>query len=416
MSRTGSLAAGPIVPAETPKPRARAPQLGNGEEPAFPEHVLMLESKANERGRLVSSRVRQGVGAEASAEAVGRNADAERAPSSPLTDQARDAMLMLDRPGGRGQEEPFPETGGGMGSSLRQPEASVADASPAAPLLLDAGPAGAGTHSLAEASSRPIAEFTTVRDDLAGAQHRSDTAREGQPRHAGAPRDSAGDMPPAAREPGASRPTRPSGSEGVVTAKVVRQETHFAPVRLAPAIQIAQAVAAALEGAGESRLARELPGLPAAAKPSLDGPIRVLHVQLQPADLGTVSVRISLEANILEIRVDTHLAAAAELIRRDQGALTGLLRSAGYDVESLTVHAADTDRSAPVSGSPPQQGAQPLAQYTSQGPSSGGQADGRQGGAGPQSGRQEPAAGAASADAVAEPQAGLRPRPRGVYI
>src|SRR5690606_8388931 len=122
--------------------------------------------------------------------------------------------------------------------------------------------------------------------------------------------------------------------------KVVRQETHFAPLqRLSPIVQIAEALVFRLEETGEAQQAPSL-----LHSPSLKAPtgtvVRHLTIQLEPAELGTVSIRMRLDGDVLELTLDAQKPATAELIRRDQGALSGLLRSAGYDVEGVIVQVA----------------------------------------------------------------------------
>ena len=90
----------------------------------------------------------------------------------------------------------------------------------------------------------------------------------------------------------------------------------------------------------------------------------MLQIRLEPAELGAVSIRLKLEAHALELRIDADQPRTADLIRRDQTALTRLLQSAGYDVEALTVYVTEPDRSATSGGQLPQQGSQGTAHQT----------------------------------------------------
>lgn len=85
-------------------------------------------------------------------------------------------------------------------------------------------------------------------------------------------------------------------------------------------------------------------------KPAAGSVLRILHIQLQPADLGTVTVRMSLKNNELELHVETARADTARLIEKDRQMLESVVRSAGYATEGVTVHIAEPDRTAGLSG------------------------------------------------------------------
>jgi chemotaxis protein MotD len=70
-------------------------------------------------------------------------------------------------------------------------------------------------------------------------------------------------------------------------------------------------------------------------------PLKVLHIQLQPADLGTVTVRMSLREKTLQLDLEVSRGEGAQLLQRDKDALSSLLRSAGYLVEGMDVRIAD---------------------------------------------------------------------------
>jgi chemotaxis protein MotD len=70
-------------------------------------------------------------------------------------------------------------------------------------------------------------------------------------------------------------------------------------------------------------------------------PLKVLHIQLQPADLGTVTVRMSLKDKTLQLDLEVSRGETAQLLQRDKEALSSLLRSAGYLVDGMDVRMAD---------------------------------------------------------------------------
>jgi len=67
--------------------------------------------------------------------------------------------------------------------------------------------------------------------------------------------------------------------------------------------------------------------------------IKVLHLELQPADLGTITIRMSLKQDGLDIRLEASRHDTAAMLQRDQEGLAKLLSSAGYRMDGMTVTA-----------------------------------------------------------------------------
>lgn len=95
----------------------------------------------------------------------------------------------------------------------------------------------------------------------------------------------------------------------------------------APAQQVAAAVVAALPPGP--------PVLPGAAQG--EGPLRLLTLQLHPADLGTVLVRMRLRDGQLALSLQAGREDTARLLREGGAVLNDLLRQAGYRSEAVTV-------------------------------------------------------------------------------
>jgi flagellar hook-length control protein FliK len=66
-------------------------------------------------------------------------------------------------------------------------------------------------------------------------------------------------------------------------------------------------------------------------------PSQVLQIELVPADLGRVQVRIALKDNQLLVDLSVESGKAAGMIEQDKHKLIGELTSAGYAVDRLTV-------------------------------------------------------------------------------
>jgi chemotaxis protein MotD len=192
------------------------------------------------------------------------------------------------------------------------------------------------------------------------------------------PRPAAVSVMPAPRTEPANGTQRPK-------ANVQRQETHFAPV-MTTTVGPEAAGEGGKSGAGVEALPGEPAGTIAAAVPSFEDStsaamplaqqiadrvaaeaasapeftertgmtplwqqgmkpaLKVLHIQLQPADLGTVSVRMELKDAELTLHVEADRKETADLIRNDQDTLATLLRSAGYNVDSASVRIVEGDR------------------------------------------------------------------------
>lgn len=138
---------------------------------------------------------------------------------------------------------------------------------------------------------------------------------------------------------------------------VITRETHFAPVaRLTPVQQVAAAV-------GTELMAADAPppaSVPAEApsRQAASGPLKVLHVKLEPEELGTVVVKMRMVDQSLELELVARKRETAELLEKDKDALTRVLRASGYapDVVTVTAASATSDSGQTQSGRPGAQG------------------------------------------------------------
>jgi flagellar hook-length control protein FliK len=132
---------------------------------------------------------------------------------------------------------------------------------------------------------------------------------------------------------------------------VARQETHLVPAALSsnasPLQQITNRIASEMDPAELTRaeLAQE-PGLTA---PSSNSPVKTLSIRLDPPELGSLSIRMSLKDDVLQLQVEASRQETAALLQRDQETLQKMLRSAGYGLDGMTVQITSADRG----GNPP---------------------------------------------------------------
>lgn len=69
--------------------------------------------------------------------------------------------------------------------------------------------------------------------------------------------------------------------------------------------------------------------------------LRVLKLQLHPAELGVVTVKMKLAGDGLEMELHTEREETAQLLRHDSEKLSSLLRSAGYKPETINIQVID---------------------------------------------------------------------------
>lgn len=151
-----------------------------------------------------------------------------------------------------------------------------------------------------------------------------------------------------------------SGSKSTTKVDVVRQETHFAPVVDHPVVQqIADQTAQAFTSgtavdasakAAASSASSSVGGLPDTIQLASGSEVKVLHIQLQPADMGTVNVRLAVKDDAVQLHVEAALDQTARLIHDDKDALSRMLSAHGLKVDGLVVSVTSPDQSSSSMG------------------------------------------------------------------
>jgi chemotaxis protein MotD len=137
-----------------------------------------------------------------------------------------------------------------------------------------------------------------------------------------------------------------------VKVAVREQETHFQPVgqptllqkivdRIAPDLAMAPAAAPATAADLTPLDMRRGPG----------APIRMLTLQLDPPSMGTVTVRMRLAGDAVEVRLLADQPETTQLLREERGALMDAMRSAGYTFDIASIDHSGARH--PASGSSP---------------------------------------------------------------
>jgi hypothetical protein len=162
-------------------------------------------------------------------------------------------------------------------------------------------------------------------------------------------------------EAGVTSPLSPHRAQGAdgraesqtnMKVEVVSQATHFAPVaRLSPTQQIVAAITPVLAAStfatpatagGASEIAGPSASIPATQiAASVTQPaqvsVKTLNLTMEPADLGSVSVKLNLSSEGLAVAVQASQPTTADLIERDKKSLSDSLTTAGYNVAGVDV-------------------------------------------------------------------------------
>jgi len=168
----------------------------------------------------------------------------------------------------------------------------------------------------------------------------------------------------------------------VMTKAVVReQETHFEPVQQVTTLQkIVDRMASDLPAvaAPEAAHAAEAP-VSEADKPSESRPVRMMTLELDPPNLGSVTVKMRLAGGSVEVHLTADRLETTQLLRQERGVLSDAMQSAGYSFDISAIEHArmpDGNMSNGQSQSQPQSQQQSADQRGSMPASNGAQSDG----------------------------------------
>jgi flagellar hook-length control protein FliK len=69
---------------------------------------------------------------------------------------------------------------------------------------------------------------------------------------------------------------------------------------------------------------------------SSEGVVKVLSIELKPANLGAVTVRIALKDNAVTVHIEAQRGETLAVIERERDALESALKTAGYSVDGIS--------------------------------------------------------------------------------
>lgn len=258
----------------------------------------------------------------------------------------------------------LPATNASLASDPSRPDAIAASprtTTVAKPSILpDALPPSAAVSSTAARKSIPADPHPALHSTGTGARGeavggRSAIGSEADP-----------DLVSERRPSSAGETPGPRGIDAISVASGHRREpappsaTASKPAELSLPPSTLQRLAAAITAeAGALATSRSPLGQSLGASPAARGPVKILVLRLQPETLGTVTVRLRLVGNALEVQVRAASVETAESLARDRGALEECLKASGYDTDLSTVRALPRDATrAPTDqpGTPASQG------------------------------------------------------------
>jgi len=101
------------------------------------------------------------------------------------------------------------------------------------------------------------------------------------------------------------------------------------------------------------------------------GVLRVLDLQLKPAELGLVTIRMRLAGDSIEMEIQAQNDETADLLRHDAEKLSNLLRASGYRPDVITIQSTEASSHDRASFQRPPQGNQTQGQSFDQGAGAG---------------------------------------------
>jgi chemotaxis protein MotD len=164
----------------------------------------------------------------------------------------------------------------------------------------------------------------------------------------------------------------------VAKAVVREQETHFEPVQQVTTLQkIVDRMATDLVtvASPEGARAADAPGLET-NKSADSRPVRMMTLELDPPNLGSVTVKMRLAGDSVEIHLTADRYETTQMLRQERGALTDAMQSAGYTFDIAAIDHTRTPDANLNNGQQQQQQQAPSDQRSSLPSSGGSQADG----------------------------------------
>ncbi len=241
-----------------------------------------------------------------------------------------DAAQPLDEAGDTDQDgtEPTVRTTAADGASQARPNAGTAAVQQATPATTTPARQQGGTEPAADRQQAQA----------------GDVSAERQPRPAAASRQ-APEGPATAR----AQPSMPAADGAQPRVNVLGFTTAVAPAATTQLSPTAAGLVATIEAEPSWRAAAAEAAALTGPRAQQPGTVSTLRIQLNPAELGMVTARLTATGSQLEIEIRVESNDARQRLAHDSDAIVKALRSVGYDVDKVTI------QQAPQSGGTPAQ-------------------------------------------------------------
>lgn len=124
---------------------------------------------------------------------------------------------------------------------------------------------------------------------------------------------------------------------------VTRQETYLPPVmRISPFQQVVEPLRQAVAELVSSR-SDAVPDIGSDASSEISAPTKILHIELKPVELGTITVKIRLAQGGMEIRIEASRAETAQMLASDKDALRDIVKASGFSPDAVSVETVHVD-------------------------------------------------------------------------
>lgn len=139
------------------------------------------------------------------------------------------------------------------------------------------------------------------------------------------------------RTSGEAAPAKP------LSLTVTRQETYLPPVmRISPFQQVVEPLRQAAAELVSSR-SDTVPDIGSDTSSEISAPTKILHIELKPVELGTITVKMRLAQGGMEIRIEASRAETAQMLASDKDALREVVKASGFSPDAVSVETVHVD-------------------------------------------------------------------------
>jgi len=132
-----------------------------------------------------------------------------------------------------------------------------------------------------------------------------------------------------------------------IAVTIVKQETYLPPVmRASPFEQVVEPIKQAVSDllATRSQASSELDS---GKTTEISAPTKILHLELRPVELGSVTVKMRLAQGGMEIRIEADKAETARMLANDKDALREVVKQSGFSVDAVSIETVHVDGPSP---------------------------------------------------------------------